>query len=262
MRGQGADRTVIVTGAARRLGAVIARHLAGEGWRVVVHHHHSEAEAALLVDELASAGSHAVAVEQDLAAPDAGEILISASRAAFGGPVLGLVNCASLFAHDDPRDVTSAAIDRHMRVNLSAPSLLAAAVARQDDLRNGAVVNILDQKIANLNPDFYAYSCSKLALAGATQMLAQALGPRIAVNAVSPGLTLPSLDQTEAEFRQVASINLLKRPVDPAEIARAVSFLLSCWGITGQNIFVDNGQRFLPRNRDVMFATRGAAIHG
>ncbi len=263
MTQEAVGRIVIVTGAARRLGAVVARHLAGQGWRVVIHHHRSEAEAVGLADELVEAGRHAVAIEGDLALPDPGDVLVAAARAAFGGPVSGLVNNASLFAHDDPSDVTSAAIDRHMAVNLSAPSLLAAAVARQDDLGgdpgSGAIVNILDQKIANLNPDFYAYTCSKLALAGATRMLAQAFGPRISVNAVSPGLTLPSLDQTEAEFRAVAAINLLQRPVDPQAIAQAVGFLLSSRGISGQNIFVDNGQRFLPRARDVMFATRDLA---
>lgn len=258
----GAGRIVIVTGAARRLGAIIARHLAGKGWRVVIHHHRSEAEALALASELTQTAGQGIAIEQDLAAADAGDTLIAAARGAYGGPVAALVNNASLFAYDHPPDIGRDAIDRHNAVNLAAPSLLAAAMARQDDLASGAIVNILDQKIANLNPDFYAYSCSKLALAGATTMLAQAFRPRITVNAVSPGLTLPSLDQTDEEFRTVAGHNLLRRPVDPVEIARAVSFLLDCREITGQNIFVDNGQRFLPRDRDVMFATREEAIGG
>jgi len=244
----------IVTGGARRIGAVIARRLAGAGWRVVVHHHRSTAEATALVAEL---GGDAVAVEQDLAAPDAADALLAATRAAFAAPVTGLVNNASLFAHDYPPDVGAASIDRHHAVNLRAPVLLAAALARQEDLVRGAVVNILDQKIANLNPDFFAYSCAKIGLAGATVMLAQALGPRIAVNAVAPGLTLPSADQTLEEYRTVAAINLLERPVDAAAVAGAVAFLLGARGVHGQTLYVDNGQRFLPRARDVMFATRG-----
>ncbi len=118
-------------------------------------------------------------------------------------------------------------------------------------------MHVLDQKIANLNPDFFAYSCAKIALAGATVMLAQALGPRIAVNAVAPGLTLPSADQTDDEYRTVASINLLRRPVAAEAVADAVTFLLRARGLHGQTLYVDNGQRFLPRARDVMFATRG-----
>ncbi|PTS81587.1 short-chain dehydrogenase, partial [Sphingomonas sp. HMWF008] len=146
--------------------------------------------------------------------------------------------------------------ERHYAVNLSAPVLLASALAVQDDLAEGAVVNILDQKLANPNPDFFSYSCAKFALGGATTMLAQALGPRIRVNAVSPGLSLPSADQTEAEFAAAAARNLLRRPVDPQDIARAVAFLLEARGVQGQNVFVDCGQRFLPRTRDVMFEDR------
>lgn len=244
----------IVTGGARRIGALIATRLVAEGWRVVVHHHRSAADAAALVARL---GAEAVALDQDLGAPDAADALLLAARSAFAAPVSAIVNNASLFTHDYPPDVDAAAIDRHSAVNLRAPVLLAEALARQDDLARGAVVNILDQKIANLNPDFFAYSCAKIALAGATVMLAQALGPRIAVNAVAPGLTLPSADQSEDEYSAVASINLLQRPVAAEAVADAVAFLLAARGVHGQTLYVDNGQRFLPRARDVMFATRG-----
>lgn len=244
----------IVTGGARRIGAVIAAHLVGSGWRVVVHHHRSAADATALVARLCP---EAVALDQDLAEPDAAEALLLAARSAFAAPVTAIVNNASLFTHDYPPDVDAAAIDRHHAVNLRAPVLLAEALARQDDLARGAVVNVLDQKIANLNPDFFAYSCAKIALAGATVMLAQALEPRIAVNAVAPGLTLPSADQTDDEYRTVAAINLLRRPVPAEAVADAVAFLLVARGLHGQTLYVDNGQRFLPRARDVMFATRG-----
>lgn len=248
-------RTVLVTGGARRIGACIARRLAQGGWRVAVHHNSSAAEATSLAQEI---GHGAITVEQDLADPDAGAALIARVRAACGGPVAALVNNASLFAHDYPPDVGADALARHYAINLATPVLLANALARQDDLPRGAVVNLLDQKVVNLNPDFFAYSCSKLALAGATVMLAQALGPRIAVNAVAPGLTLPSLDQSDDEYRTVASVNLLRRPVAADAVADAVAFLLDAGGVHGQTLYVDNGQRFLPRSRDVMFATRGA----
>jgi NAD(P)-dependent dehydrogenase (short-subunit alcohol dehydrogenase family) len=248
----GEERTVLVTGASRRIGAVIARHLAGKGWRVAIHHHHSPGDAKALAAEL----DGACIVTGDLACADTAPRLVAEIRAAFGAPLMALVNNASLFTYDRPPIADATALPGHMAVNLDAPVLLASALAAQDDLAAGAVVNILDQKIANLNPDFFSYSCGKVALAGATAMLAQALGPRIRVNAVSPGLSLPSLDQSEAEFRAVASENLLRRPVEVSAIAEAVDFLLTARGIQGQNIFVDNGQHFLPRDSDVMFDTR------
>lgn len=245
-------RTVLVTGAARRIGAAIARHLGMRGWRVAVHHHHSPEEAEAVAADLPGA----CVLTGDLALPETAARLVADARAAFGGPLGALVNNASLFAYDRPPLAEPAMLREHMAVNLDAPALLASALAAQADLADGAVVNILDQKVANLNPDFFSYSCGKIALGGATAMLAQALGPRIRVNAVSPGLSLPSLDQSEAEFRAVASENLLRSPVDVGAIAEAVAFLLTARGIAGQNVFVDNGQHFLPRDSDVMFQTR------
>jgi len=257
-------RTILVTGAVRRIGAVIVRHLATRGWRVAIHHHHSPDDADALAAELGADQGRACVVTGDLACAETAPRLIAEVRAAFSAPLMALVNNASLFSYDRPPIADAAALPAHMAVNLDAPVLLASALAAQDDLATGAVVNILDQKIANLNPDFFSYSCGKVALAGATAMLAQALGPRIRVNAVSPGLSLPSLDQSEAEFRAVAGQNLLRRPIEVGAIAEAVAFLLTARGIHGQNIFVDNGQRFLPRDSDVMFETRGTnrAAHG
>ncbi|MGY4397905.1 NAD(P)-dependent dehydrogenase (short-subunit alcohol dehydrogenase family) [Sphingomonas sp. UYAg733] len=247
-------RTILVTGGARRIGAVIARHLAGQGWRVAIHHWKSHDEAEALAAELPGA----MVVTGDLALPGTAYELIAEIRELSGRPVFGIINNASIFQFDRPPLSDGEAMTAHMTVNLTAPALLASAIAAQDDLAEGAVVDILDQKVANLNPDFFSYSCSKVALAGATVMLAQALGSRIRINAVSPGLSLPSLDQSEAEFTAVASRNLLRRPVDTGAIARAVAFLLTAQGITGQNIFVDNGQHFLPRDGDVMFEGRRA----
>ncbi|MBX9881659.1 MAG: SDR family NAD(P)-dependent oxidoreductase [Sphingomonas sp.] len=247
-------RTAIVTGGARRIGAAIARRLAAGGWRVVVHHCRSDVAA----QGLAAVLPGAVALEQDLALPGAAAALLGAARARLGGPIAAIVNNASLFEFDTPGAIDPALIEAHVALNLTAPALLAEALAAQDDLAEGAVVNLLDQKIVNLNPDFFAYSCTKVALAGATVMLDQALGPRVRVNAVAPGLTLPSLDQSEAEYQAVARRNLLARPVRAEAVADAVAYLLEARAVRGQTLFVDCGQRFLPRRRDVMFATRGA----
>ena len=242
-------RTVLVTGAAKRLGAVIARTLAADGHRLVLHYGGSRDAAKALAAEIGACGI----VQGDLADTNAIDDLFASARGAAGGAIDGLVNSASAFEYDTPPTIDPALLARLYAIGHSAPVLLASALARQDDVLDGAVVNILDQKLANLNPDFFSYTGGKVALAGATTMLAQALGPRIRVNAVAPGLSLPSGDQTPEEFRAVASQNILHRPVDPADVARAVGFLLGAGGITGQTIYVDCGQRFLHRTRDVMF---------
>ncbi|WP_375393581.1 SDR family oxidoreductase [uncultured Sphingomonas sp.] len=242
-------RTILVTGGAKRLGATLARRLARDGHHVVIHYGSSGEAARTLADDIGAVG----VVQGDLADTGAIDDLFARSRAAAGGAIDGLVNCASTFAYDTPPALDPGLLARLYAIGHSSPVLLASAMARQDDIADGAVIDILDQKVANLNPDFFSYTAGKIALAGATTMLAQAIGPRIAVNAVAPGLSLPSGDQTEGEFRAVASENLLRRPVDPTDIAAAVSFLMTAHGVHGQTLYVDCGQRFLRRERDVMF---------
>lgn len=249
-------RTVLVTGGARRLGAAIVRRLAADGCRVVIHQGHDDSAATALADEIVSAGGEASTVVGDLADLTGVADLFAQARAAIGGPIDGLVNSASRFEFDRPEAFDPVLFGQLAAINCGAPSALAAALAAQDDVIDGSVVNILDQKVANLNPDFYSYTCAKMALEGATRMMAQALAPRIQVNAVSPGLTLPSGDQTDDEFAAVASRNLLERPVGAAAVADAVAYLIGARGVTGQNLFVDCGQRFLPSGGDVMFETR------
>ncbi|CAN5297921.1 SDR family oxidoreductase [soil metagenome] len=249
---------MLVTGAARRIGAVIARRLARDGHRVVLHHFHSAEEAEALTAELRGAGAQVSLIHGDISAdPDR---LFADARASAGGMIEGLVNCASLFDFDRPPHEKPDLFASMMRTNLAGPVALATALARQEGLIEGAVVNVLDQKVANLNPDFFSYSLSKTALDSATVMLAQALSPRVRVNAVSPGLTMTSHDQSAQEFDAVARDNLLRRAVSADDIAGTVAFLLNCASITGQNVFVDCGQRFVTRDSDVMFATRERAL--
>lgn len=247
---------ILVTGGARRIGAGIARRLALRGHQLAIHHHQSPEDAESLRDAIAAAGGVACVVTGELEEASTAPALIEAARTGLGGPIDGLVNNASLFAFDALPIADFALLDRHMRVNLGAPVALASALASQDDLESGAVVNLLDQKVANLNPDFFTYTCSKAALAAATEMMAQALAPRIRVNAVSPGLTLPSLDQSAEEFAEHSRENLLQHPVALDDIAATVEHLLTRRSITGQNVFVDCGQRFLRRDGDVMFSGR------
>ena len=252
------SRTVLVTGGSRRIGAAIVRALVQAGHRVVIHHHQPHDEDAVsLAQELDPSGDRVATVTGDLAAPDAGVAIIAAARNAMNGPIDGLVNCASVFEFDRPPAFDPGLLAKLVPVNLAAPVTLACALAVQGGLEDGAVVNLLDQKVANLNPDFFSYTLTKIALEGATTMLAHALAPKVRVNAVAPGLTLPSGDQSDAEFTAVASENLLRRPVPVVDVARAVEYLLTASTITGQTLFVDNGQHFLKREGDVMFSTPG-----
>lgn len=247
---------ILVTGGAKRIGAAIARRLALRGHAVAIHHHHAPEDAERLRAQIEAEGGSACLVSGELADAETAPALIEAARHGLGGPIDGLVNNASQFAWDALPLTDYALLDRHMRINCGAPVALASALAAQEDLGEGAVVNLLDQKLANLNPDFLTYTLSKAALATATELLARGLAPRVRVNAVSPGLTLPSLDQTAEEFAEHARQNLLQRPVALADVAAAVEMLLVTPSITGQNIFVDCGQRFLPRDGDVMFEGR------
>lgn len=244
-------RTVLVTGGARRLGATIARAAAGAGWRVVIHYGHSADAARALAKDLGG-----TIVQGDLADAADAPAVFARAREAAGGPITALVNSASAFEYDRPEAIDATLAARLHAINAVAPAMLAAALAAQDDVEDGAVVNLLDQKLANPNPDFFSYSLSKYALAGATEMLAQALAPRVRVNAVAPGITLPSGDQSEAEFARVASDNILRRPVGAANVAEAVVYLLGARSITGQTLYVDCGQRFVKRDGDVMFDGR------
>lgn len=244
-------RNVLITGGGKRLGAAIARAAAGAGWRVVIHYGRSANAARALAEELGG-----VTVQGDLADTADAAALFARARHAAGGPIAALVNSASSFEYDRPEAIDPALAARLHAINAVAPAMLAAELAGQDDVEGGVVVNLLDQKLANPNPDFFSYSLSKYALAGATEMLAQALAPRVRINAVAPGITLPSGDQSDAEFTAVAADNLLRRPVGAENVAEAVIFLLNARSVTGQTLYVDCGQRFVKRDGDVMFEGR------
>lgn len=252
--------TVLVTGAARRIGAAIARDLAGRGHGVVIHYRTSAVEAKALQAEIAAAGGKAALCAADLDQPAEAETLIDRAAIAIGEPLTGLVNNASLFAFDRAGDVTREGMERHFRTNLLAPVLLARHLVRQlPEGAVGAIVNLLDQKLANPNPDFFSYSLTRYAMAGATTMMAQDFAGRCRVNAVAPGITLPSGDQSEEEFQRTGTANLLGRLSSAEYVADAVAMLLGNPAVNGQCIWVDGGQRFMNQPRDVMFMGRDAA---
>ena len=238
---------VLITGGAKRLGAAIARAVAAAGFPVVIHAHTAADEADALAEEL---GGHVVLA--DLSEPDAAPRLIT-DAVAKAGPLFGLINNASRFVFDRPANVTAAAIAEHIAPNLIAPVLLAQHFAAQPGLEAGVVINMLDHKLQNLNPDFFAYTLSKAALAAATEMMAMAYAPRIRVCGIAPGLTMKGPKQSEEKFATAWRANPLGRGPAPEDIAAAALFLLRSPAVTGSVITVDSGEHLMHRGRDVAF---------
>lgn len=235
-------KVALVTGAARRIGSVIARDLGARGWAVAVHYHHSAAEASEAVVGIEANGGRAVALQADLTSERETVALVDRACETLG-PVTCLINNASLFERDEALTVTRESWDHHMQVNLRAPFLLTQTVARQlPSDASGCIINLLDQRVWQLTPHFTSYTLSKAGLWTLTQTLALALAPRVRVNAVGPGPTLPSRRQSAEQFARQWSRVPLVRPVAPEEIAAAVRFLLDAPSVTGQMIAVDAGQ--------------------
>jgi NAD(P)-dependent dehydrogenase (short-subunit alcohol dehydrogenase family) len=244
---------VLVTGAARRLGRAIALELAQHGWRVAVHYrgHAEEAEATA-----AALGSGARTFAADLSIEGQCRALLPAVQAAYGR-VDAVVNNAALFEHDTARDFSYAAMDRHWRSN-TAPAIVLAqalhqAVLARGPAARGVVVNLLDQKLWNPNPDHLSYSLSKAALNFATTALAQALAPQVRVCGVAPGLTLGSDDIDDAALARLKASTPLQQGVAPEDVARSVRFMLENPSITGSTLLVDAGSHLAPAARDFAF---------
>lgn len=239
----------LVTGGARRIGRAVCLKLASAGFDVAIHHHASGDDAEALVDEIAGLGRRAVALKADLRDEAAVRELIPQAVAALG-PVTALVNNASVFEDDRVGGLSRESWDRHIETNLRAPIVLAEAFAAQDG--EGAIVNLLDQKVLKPDPRFFSYSLSRNGLWWATRTLAQALAPRIRVNGVGPGPTLPSIHQTDEEFAAEAEGTLLRRSGDPEAVADAVLWLIDAALVTGQMIAVDGGQHLAWRTPDIV----------
>lgn len=237
-----APTTALVTGAATRIGRAIALGLAAEGWTVAVHYRRSESEALEVVNLIRGNGGRAAPVQADLSVEaEAAALLPSVHRTV--GPVGCLVNNASEFERDEIGDMSRTSWDLHLETNLRAPALLMQDMARLlPDGRNGAIVNLLDQRVLNLTPHFVSYTVSKAALWTLTRTMALALAPRIRVNAIGPGPALPSKRQSQSDFdRQIGNLPL-RCAGTPQEIAAAIRFILAMPSMTGQMIALDGGQ--------------------
>lgn len=243
---------LLVTGGARRIGAEIARAASAAGYGVVIHHNSSADEAAALADTLRARGGEAWTLGADLEDAEAAARL-PAEAAALCGGLQALVNNASLFLYDTPGAFEPAQFHRHAAVNLLAPALLTRGFAEQLGENEGAVVNLLDNRLFAPNPDYFTYALGKYGLAGMTEMAALHFAPRIRVNAVAPAITLVSGDQDQASFERAHRNNPLRRGVEPEDVARAVLYLLQAPAITGEVLLVDGGQHLRRRGRDVAF---------
>lgn len=243
----------LVTGAGQRLGRATALTLAKAGWGVVIHYRNSADEAEAVAKEVRAVSAKAAIVDADLQNSAQRHALITRAIAAAQSKLTALVNCAAIFEHDTIDTLSADALNKHMSINALTPAILAREFAESLGDDHGAIVNFLDFKLASPYPDHFSYTLSKYALAGATELLARALAPRVRVNAVAPGYVLPAPGQAEEDWKRLHDDTPLEYGPTPEDVAAAVRFLLESPAITGQTIYVDGGRRFRTFDRDMGF---------
>jgi NAD(P)-dependent dehydrogenase (short-subunit alcohol dehydrogenase family) len=244
-------KTALVTGAAKRLGRAIALDLARHGWSVAIHYNTSEKEARATQADAQTIGAKVALLKADLSRESETSGLVGRAVAALG-PLTALINSASIFENDEWYSADRASWDKHMETNLRAPLVLAQHFARQIPRSgSGAVVNIIDQRVLKPTPQFISYSVSKAALFWLNTTLAQALAPRVRVNAVGPGPVMKNERQSQADFSRQREATLLGRGAEPQDICDAVRYLLDAPNVTGQMLAVDGGQHLIWQTPDV-----------
>ena len=261
------NKAVLVTGAAKRLGREIALEFARQGWDIAIHYGQSASDAQATAAEIQGLGRKAVAFKANLASEAEIHSLFTAVVAEFQN-LECLVNSASIFEYDRANSDTplsSKSLHDHMQVNLAAPILLSQLMfeyqksqtkkASESNLSIPSVIQLLDQKLINLNPDYLSYTLSKAALLTSVEVLAVDFAPHLRVIGLAPGITLTSGDQTESGFTKAHQMTPLGKSSTPSDIAKAAVFLASSNAITGTTLYVDGGQHLLPSSRDVMFKT-------
>lgn len=246
-------RGILITGAGKRIGADLARAMGADGWHVFVHYRSSAKEAEDTVADIDRAGGSATAVQGDLEKPGAPAALIEQCRAP-GVRLAGLINNASTFLNDRVESLEEDQWQTNQATNLRAPIFLAKHFAAQvGEDADGVIINMLDNKVFALNPDFFSYTLAKVAMLGATRTLAMALAPRIRVNGIAPGITLISGKQTQEGFERAHDNNPLRHGCTPDQIVGAARFILATPSMTGRVITIDGGQSLENLPRDVAF---------
>ncbi|MEM1079783.1 MAG: SDR family oxidoreductase [Pseudomonadota bacterium] len=254
-------KSALVTGAGKRLGAAMALYLAERGYDLAIHYASSESEAEAVADQIRALGRKAVTLKADLLSEtDMGRLVPDAAVAL--GPLSVLVNNASIFEYDTVQTATRENWDRHFQSNLRAPFVLTQAFAAQapetrtdangEPMASSLVINLIDQRVRKLTPEFMTYTLAKMGLWAFTQTAAQALAPQIRVNAIGPGPTLRGGRQSEAHFAKQRAATLLERGADPAGITAALGYFLDAPAVTGQLLCVDGGQHLAWATPDVI----------
>ena len=243
---------MLITGAAKRIGRAIAFEMASRGWQIAVHHHDSQADAEKTVETIIENGGKAFSIQCDLSVRANTENLIDQCAALAGEPITALVNNASVFQSDDVMTATHEGWDKHMEVNLHAPFLLSQALAKSLSAGTaGNIINIIDQRVLKLNPQYMSYTLSKSGLWTLTRTMAQSLAPTIRVNAIGPGPSLVSIHQSDADFdHEYTSVMLGKGP-ELKEIANTIAYILDTPSMTGQMIALDGGQHLAWQTPDI-----------
>lgn len=245
-------RNILITGGAKRIGRAIAVDLAKAGWNIAIHYRSSEKDARDVAKEIEALGRKAVLLKADLSKESEVEKLIPDATKALG-PITALINNASIFENDDWKNASRKSWDAHMETNLRAPFLLSLNFAKALPAdAEGAIVNITDQRVFKPTPQFLSYTLSKAGLSWLTTTLAQALAPRIRVNAVAPGPTIRNERQSEGDFSRQRAATLLGHGAEPADICAAVRYLLEAKAVTGQTLAADGGQHLIWQTPDVM----------
>lgn len=250
---------VLITGGARRLGREFCLAFAKAGWNVLCHHHTSRADAEATQSMVRELGVACELVALDLSEPNASETLLDNCLQAAGEAPRCIVNCASIFEADDALTSNAASMQRHFQINTVVPLALANSLARHLEGQEPnpgyySVVHVLDQKVHNLNPDYFSYTVSKLALERSVALQAQALAPKVRVCGLSPGLLYLSGPQTPENFAKASKVNLLRQTIQPADVAASALFIAENVSLNGCTLITDNGQHLVPLQRDVMFA--------
>lgn len=241
----------LVTGAGARLGQAMATALGEDGWDVGVHYRSSETGARETQKAIIAAGSKADLVRGDLAVEEDRANLVARAAEALGGPITLLINSASTFVNDSARDHSRADWNFHIEPNLRAPVHLAQQMAKAlPDGKTGLIINIIDARVWALTPDYFTYTLSKAGLWAATRTLAQALAPKVRVNAIGPGPTLQNAHQSAEDFEADKAATLTGKGSSPAEIVNAMRYLISASSVTGQMIASDGGEHLLWREQE------------
>ena len=247
------NKSAIITGAAKRIGARIVKALGNEGWFVYLHYNSSSREAKKVLHEIKSNGGNGQLIKMDLSHPDCGERIINQIDCT-GPPVELLINNAAKFEYDDISNINSVSMDQHFFANVRGPMLLSKAFFELITKgQQGCVINILDNKIFALNPDYLSYTISKAALQCATETLAMAMAPHVRVNGIAPGITLESGGQGDISFQKGQKMSPIGKVSSVEDIIKAVFFIVNTTSINGHIITIDGGQKLQKLDRDVAF---------